>query len=62
MTPPESPAEAGRKALFAALVELQDRGVPVATSRISVAEAFGVGMDLVVEVEREGLEKEWPPL
>jgi hypothetical protein len=43
-------------------VALQDRGVPVARSRIKVAELFGVGLDLVVEVERQGLEKEWPPL
>jgi hypothetical protein len=62
MTPHESQAEAGRMAIFAALVALQDRGVSVTTSRIKVAESFGVGLDLVVEVEREGLEKEWPPL
>lgn len=62
MTPHESRDEAARRAIFAALVALQDRGVSVARSRLKVAESFGVSLDLVVEVEREGLEKEWPPL
>jgi len=62
MTPREPQAEAARKAIFAALVALQDRKVPVVTSRKKVAESFGVTYQLVAEVEREGLEKEWPPL
>jgi hypothetical protein len=60
--PKDVDPEAARKAIFAALVALQDRQVPVAKSRQRVAEAFGVTYQLVAEVEREGLEKEWPPL
>ena len=55
-------SEACRKALFRALIECQDRGVSVATSRIRVAESFGVTDKLMAEVEREGLDKGWPPL
>ena len=59
---PDAGNEAARKAIFAALVALQDRQVPVAKSRQKVAESFGVSYQLVAEVEREGLDKEWPPL
>jgi hypothetical protein len=60
--PNDADPDAARKAIFAALVALQDRKVPVVTSRKKVAEAFGVTYQLVAEVEREGLDKEWPPL
>ena len=60
--PPATNSEAARKAIFAALVAMQDRGVPVATSRQKVAESFHITNQLVAEVEREGLDKEWPPL
>jgi hypothetical protein len=55
-------AEAARKAVFAALVEAQDAGLTPAASRLKVAVAFGVHVGLVEAIEREGLEKEWPPL
>jgi hypothetical protein len=55
-------SEAARKAIFATLVELQDRGLAVVPSRKKTAESFGITYQLVAEVEREGLEKEWPPL
>jgi hypothetical protein len=55
-------AEVVRKAVFAALVEAQDAGLALAASRLKAAVAFGVNVQLVQEIEREGLEKEWPPL
>jgi hypothetical protein len=55
-------AEAVRKAVFAALVEAQDAGVTPAASRLKVALEFGVPVELVAQMEREGIEKEWPPL
>jgi hypothetical protein len=58
----ESPTEAVRKAVFAALVAAQDEGLSPVASRLKVAVAFGVHVELVQEIEREGLEKEWPPL
>jgi hypothetical protein len=54
-------AEAVRKTVFAALVEAQDEDVTPATSRLKVALAFGVPVELVAQIEREGIEKEWPP-
>ena len=59
---PDNNSEAARRAIFAALIKLQDRKVPVATSRQKVAESFGIGLDLVAAIEQEGLDKEWPPL
>jgi hypothetical protein len=54
--------EAVRKAVFAALVEAQDEGITPATSRLKVALAFGVSVELAAQIEQEGIEKEWPPL
>jgi DNA-binding XRE family transcriptional regulator len=34
----------------------------VAQSRSQVAEQFGVTRDQVTEIEREGMDNEWPPL
>ena len=51
-----------RKAIFAALVEAQDRGVTPARSRQVVGDHFRIPYHLVAEVEAEGLDHEWPPL
>jgi hypothetical protein len=55
-------SEPRRKEIFAALVEAQDQGVPVAQSRKTVAAQFGVTEQQVREVEREGMDNDWPPL
>jgi hypothetical protein len=65
MTAPEQHAaadEEARKAVFAALVLLQDDGIPVSHSRSVIAGRFGLGVQAVRDVEREGLSKQWPPL
>jgi hypothetical protein len=65
MTVPEQHAasdEEARKAVFAALVAVQDDGIPVGHSRTVVAERFGLGVEVVRDIEREGLNNEWPPL
>ena len=54
--------EPRRRALFAALVASQDRGLSVRTSRAFVASRFGVTVEDVARVEREGLAAQWPPL
>ncbi|WP_238389429.1 hypothetical protein [Urbifossiella limnaea] len=54
--------EVQRRELFAALVAAQDEGLGVKKSRQAVAARFGVDAETVVEVEDEGLDKEWPPL
>lgn len=51
-----------RREIFLALVEAQDRGTPVAESRTAMSKQFEVTEQQVQEVEREGLDKGWPPL
>jgi hypothetical protein len=58
----ERPAEDRRREIFRALVEAQDQAVGVAQSRKLIAERFGVSEQEVRDIEREGLEGEWPPL
>jgi hypothetical protein len=51
-----------RQAIFLALVESQDGGMNVATSRAEIARRFSVTENQVKEIEREGLSNQWPPL
>jgi hypothetical protein len=65
VTAPEqkvSSDEEARKATFAALVLLQDEGIPAGHSRVVIAGRLGLGVREVRAVEREGLSKGWPPL
>jgi len=54
--------ESVRKEIFLALVEAQDHEMSVAQSRKLIAERFGVTDTQLRQIEREGLDKEWPPL
>lgn len=54
--------EPGRRLIFAALVEAQDGGMAVVASRTSIAKKFGVTPDEVSAIEKEGLQRQWPPL
>jgi hypothetical protein len=56
------PDEDTRKAAFAAVVALQDQGIPAGHCRVVVAQKYGLGVREVRQVEREGLAKKWPPL
>ena len=60
LLPPLS--EARRKEIFLALVEAQDQRMGVFQSREFVANRFGVRPKEVIAIEKEGLDKEWPPL
>jgi hypothetical protein len=55
-------AENRRKELFLALVRSQDAGAGLAESRREVAQRFGVSEADVRAIEREGLDRGWPPL
>ncbi|MCI0463882.1 MAG: hypothetical protein L0Z62_43665 [Gemmataceae bacterium] len=55
-------SEARRKEIFLALVDSQDHDLSVAQSRKLVAERFGVSESQVRQIEREGLDQQWPPL
>jgi hypothetical protein len=50
------------RAVFAALVKVQDDGTSVADSRYLVAQRLGVKLEDVRVAERMGLENSWPPL
>jgi hypothetical protein len=55
-------SEARRREIFEALVKAQDRGMSVEWSRHTVAAGFHITAQRVAEIEREGLDNEWPPL
>jgi hypothetical protein len=48
--------------VFRALVEAQDGELSVARSREVVARRFDLSMAEVRAIEREGLDRQWPPL
>jgi hypothetical protein len=58
----ESPPEPLRKEIFQALVEAQDQHMSVAQSRRFIAKRFGISETQIRDIEREGLNAEWPPL
>jgi hypothetical protein len=51
-----------RKEIFLALVEAQDRALSVPQSRQLIAERFSLTDAQVRDIEREGLDQQWPPL
>lgn len=53
---------ARRKEIFFALVDAQDRAKTVSDSRKLMAKRFGVTDAEIKQIEREGLDNEWPPL
>jgi DNA-directed RNA polymerase sigma subunit (sigma70/sigma32) len=55
-------AEDRRKEIFFAIVDAQDRQMDVAQSRKVVSEKFGVTESQVRQIEREGMDNQWPPL
>jgi hypothetical protein len=54
--------ELRRREVFLALVDAQDHEMPVEQSRTVIAHRFGISESHVRQIEREGLEKNWPPL
>jgi hypothetical protein len=55
-------SEERRLEIFLALVEAQDDEMPVDLSRKAIAEQFGITEETLQQIEREGLDKDWPPL
>jgi DNA-directed RNA polymerase sigma subunit (sigma70/sigma32) len=55
-------AEAQRKEIFSALVDAQDHEMTVPRSRQLIAQHFGVTEEQIRQIEREGLDRLWPPL
>ena len=55
-------AESLRKKIFLALVNTQDQLLEVGQSRKLMVQRFGVSESQVLQIEREGIENQWPPL
>jgi hypothetical protein len=58
----EQLAEERRKEIFLAIVDAQDHDMDVAQSRRMAVERFGVTESQVRQIEREGMDNQWPPL
>ncbi len=58
----EALTDARRKEIFLALVDAQDHEMSVSQSRKVIAERFSIPEDKVRDIEREGLDNQWPPL
>ncbi len=58
----ENLPETKRKEVFQALVEAQDREMGVSQSRKYIAEHYGITEAQVRQIEREGVDQQWPPL
>ena len=55
-------AEDRRKEIFLAIVDAQDKQMDVPQSRKLVIQRFGVSENQVRLIEREGMDRQWPPL
>jgi hypothetical protein len=51
-----------RQRIFHALVEAQDSGVSVAESKKTIAAEFHLSREQLDLIEKEGNDKDWPPL
>ena len=51
-----------RKTIFLALVDAQDQKIAVAESRRLMTERFNITESEVRQIEREGMDHQWPPL
>jgi hypothetical protein len=54
--------EERRREVFAALVAAQDGGLSVLASRQKVASEQGISVEVLQQIEKEGLSSQWPPL
>jgi hypothetical protein len=51
-----------RKSIFHALVETQDQGDTVIESKKKVAAKYHITREQLDLIEKEGVDKDWPPL
>jgi hypothetical protein len=58
----EQLSEERRKEIFAALVDAQDHEMNVPQSRKLIADRFGLSDAAIRQIEREGVDQQWPPL
>jgi hypothetical protein len=55
-------SEERRRVVFAALVAAQDQGLNVTDSREKVAAEHQLALKELLQIEKEGLNEQWPPL
>ena len=55
-------SESEQKDIFQKLVTLQEQGTPVPQSRQQIADQFNLSLDQAIEIERNGVSANWPPL
>jgi hypothetical protein len=51
-----------RQEVFEALVGLQDEGMSLTKSREVICKRFALTSTALMDIEREGITEEWPPL
>ncbi|MFO0936461.1 MAG: hypothetical protein U0798_08130 [Gemmataceae bacterium] len=51
-----------RQQIFADVVAAQDEGLSVLAARAKISKQHELSVDLVKEIEREGIDNSWPPL
>jgi hypothetical protein len=51
-----------RKSIFLALVSAQDEKMTIPESKKVVAQQYEISKEQLELIEKEGVEKEWPPL
>jgi len=54
--------EPRRKEIFLALVDAQDHDMNVVESRQLIMKRFGLSEGQLRQIEREGMDNQWPPL
>ena len=59
---PEYLSEPRRKEIFRALVDAQDNKLSILQSRAMITRRFGVSAKQLQNIEREGIDNDWPPL
>ncbi len=62
LDPSPMPSKDRRRAIFAALVEAQDRTRSPHEAKQEVLARFGVTRAIIERIEQEGMNHEWPPL
>ena len=51
-----------RQEVFEALVALQDQGMSLHESRNVICKRFALSQHELMDIEREGIREDWPPL
>jgi hypothetical protein len=62
MGPIEQISEDRRREIFAAIVEAQDDNTDVVRCRQLIAFRFGLNDTQIEQIEKQGIEGDWPPL